>query len=178
MTAQISETFFYKGEEYELVGMDGGDLISPLDFGMEPVALHTACWRGFYSTYEITRDGIFLKEMTMREKNGNYKPVNNIMPELADHEAHYKNLYVRVPFTGKLRLAKDFIDELYIHMGFQKPSAFETILDLTFEDGRLIDVKDRSKEMEKIRGEFKKRYEGKDIIEGIDEAFSLDMDLE
>lgn len=178
MTAQISDTFLFKGEEYSLVGTSGGELITPYDFGMKPKALHTACWRGFYSTYEITDDGIFLKNMTMQEKDGNYKPINNIMPEVTDGEAHYTDVHMLVSFTGKLRLAKDFIDELYIHMGFQKPSAFRKVLDLSFENGLLIDVKDRSEEMEQKRGAFKKKYESKDIIEGIYEAFSLDMDSE
>ncbi|MEM4721362.1 MAG: hypothetical protein QXT73_04810 [Candidatus Methanomethylicaceae archaeon] len=44
---------------------------------------------------------------------------------------------MRVPFIGKLRLAKDFIQELYVHMGFQKPSAYQTVLDLLFEEGYL-----------------------------------------
>lgn len=178
MTAQISDTFLFKGEEYTLVGMSGGELITPYDFGMKPEALHTACWRGFYSTYEISADEIFLKDMTMREKDGNYKPINNILPEVTDGEAHYLDVHMRISFTGKVRIAKDFINELYIHMGFQKPSAFRKVLDLSFEDGLLIDVKDRSEEMEQKRGAFKKEYESKDITEGIDEAFSLDMDVE
>ena len=178
MTAQISDTFMFKGEEYALVGISGGDLTSPYDFGMTPEALHTACWRGFYSTYEITDEGIFLKDMTMRERDGNYRPINNIMPKVTDGEAHYTDVHILVSFTGKLRLAKDFIDELHIHMGFQKPSAFRKVLDLSFEDGLLKNVKDRSVEMEQKRGAFKKEYESKGTIEGIDDAFSLDMDLE
>lgn len=74
-------------------------------------------------------DGIFLKEMIMREKDGNYKPIN-------------------------------------------------VVLDLTFEDGYLKGLKDRSREMEAKRGAFKKRYESGNTIQRIEEAFSLDMDLE
>ncbi|MEM4721363.1 MAG: hypothetical protein QXT73_04815 [Candidatus Methanomethylicaceae archaeon] len=49
MTAQIPEKFFYKGELFDLVGIEGGNLVFPQDFGMEPEALHTACWRGLFS---------------------------------------------------------------------------------------------------------------------------------
>jgi len=63
MTDQIPDTFLFRDEDYELIGMMGGELIMPQDFKMEPEALHTACWRGFYSTYEINNDGIFLKNM-------------------------------------------------------------------------------------------------------------------
>lgn len=47
MTAQISDTFLFKGDQYSLIGMSGGDLISPEQFGMEPKMIHTACYRGF-----------------------------------------------------------------------------------------------------------------------------------
>ena len=103
--------------------------------------------------------------------------------QISDDEALYKDINLPVSFfTGKLRIAKGFIDELYVHMGFPKPSAFKTVLDLTFEDGKLIETKNRSNEMMKKRGAFKKLYNehcksGK-IGQAVGEAFSLDMDLE
>lgn len=178
MTAQISDTFIYKGEEYQLIGFDGTGLMKPQDFGMEPESISSGCWRGFYSTYEITDDGIFLKEMTLREKDENYRPINEVMPTKGEYEAIYKGIKVRVPFNGRMRLAKGFIRMLYVHQGFQKPSAFETVIDLKFEDGRLVEVKDRSKEVEAIRGRFRENYEKMEIIERINKAYSMDMDLE
>ena len=181
MTAQVSETFVYKGEKYSLIGIDGEGLAEPQDFGMKPVAIHTACWRGFYSTYEIINDGIFLKEMTLSEKKNNYKLINGVKPIIDDlWSATYKDINIRVSFTGTIRLAKDFIQELYVHMGFQKPSAFKTVIDLKFEDGCIVEINDRSKEVAAIRGSFKKRYEARGLIrmmKRIKEAFSLDMDL-
>jgi hypothetical protein len=172
MTAQIMDRFLFKGKEYRLVGGEGGPLISPQDFGMEPGFLHTACWRGFYSTYEIKDDQIFLVEMTMRERKGNYIAINNTMPKVADHQASYEEIYLPVPFTGSLLLAKDFFDQLYVHMGFQEPTSFKTVLELTFKDGRLTDIKDRSKEMAQERETLKQRYESEGLYEEIDEAIS------
>ena len=172
MTAQIMDRFVFRGEEYRLVGGEGGPLVSPQDFGMEPGFIHTACWRGFYSTYEIKDDQIFIVEMTMRESKGNYKAINNKMPEVTGNQALYEEIYLPVPFTGRLLLAKDFIQELYVHMGFQEPTSFKTVLELTFKDGCLIDFQDKSKEMEQERATLKKGYKRGDIAEGIDEAFS------
>ena len=181
MTAQISDTFIYKGEGYSLIGIEGEGLAKPQDFGMKPVMIHTGCRRGFQSTYEITDDGIYLKEMTLNEEKENYKLINGVKPIIDDEwGATYKDINIRVSFTGKIRLAKDFIQELYVHMGFQKPSAFKTVIDLRFEDGRIVETNDRSKEVEAIRGRFKKRYEAGGLIrwiKGIKDAFSLDMDL-
>ncbi len=99
---------------------------------------HTACYRGFYATYELTEEGLYLRELTLSEKNGDYLPLEGIEPAKEDYQATYYGLSVVVPFTGKIRLAKDFIEELYIHMGYQKPTAFKTVLDLTLKDGRWL----------------------------------------
>jgi len=81
-----------------------------------------------------------------------------------------------------MRLAKDFIRELYIHMGYQKATAFETVLDVTLKNGRVVEITDRSQEIEQKRGAFKEYFESgdmsSDMRQKIEEAFSLDMDLE
>ncbi|MBS0592007.1 MAG: hypothetical protein JSR84_00910, partial [Proteobacteria bacterium] len=133
MTAQISDTFIFKGDEYSLIGMTSGDLASPEQFGMEPEMIHTACYRGFYATYELTEKALYLRKLSLREKNENYLPIGGIEPEQEEFQATYHGLSVLVPFTGKIRLAKDFIEELYIHMGYQKPTAFKTVLDMTLK---------------------------------------------
>ena len=178
MTAQISDKFIFKGEHYSLVGINGGDLASPELFGMEPEMIHTGCYRGFYATYELTGDSLYLRELTLREKSGNYLPIGEIDPVKQEHQATYHGLSVVVPFTGNIRLAKDFIDDLYVHMGYQKPTAFKTVLDITLQGGRVVHIEDRSKDIEKKRGAFKKHYESGNMIQTIADAFSLDMDLE
>jgi hypothetical protein len=178
MTAQISDTFIFKGDRYSLIGMKGGDLAVPEQFGMEAEMIHTACYCGFYATYECTEEALYLRELTLREKNGNYLPIGGTKPAKEAYQATYHGLSVVIPFTGKIRLAKDFIQEFYIHMGYQKASAFKTVLDVTLKDGRVVETKDRSQEMEQKRGAFKKHYESGNMAQTIEEAFSLDMDLQ
>jgi hypothetical protein len=178
MTGQISDTFLYNGDEYSLIGMNTANLFSPEQFGMEPEMMSTACYRGFYGTYELTAEALLLRTLTIREKKGHYPPIHGIEPVVERHRASYEGLGVLVPFTGNLRIGKDFISELYIHMGYQKPTAFGTVLDIRLEEGRVVDITDRSKEMELKRGDFKKHYESGNMVQTINEAFSLDMDLE
>ena len=178
MTAQIPDTFLFDGDEYSLIGIKGDGLASPNQFGMEPEMIHTARYRGFYATYELTTEAIYLRELTLREKNGNYLPIGGIKPTKQEYQATYQGLNELVPFTEKIRLAKDFIEELYIHMGYQKPTAFKTVIDITITDGKVIAIRDRSREMKQKRGSFKKHYESEGMLQRIDEAFSLDMDLE
>ena len=178
MTAQISDTFYFKRYTYDLIGIAGGDLASPEQFGMEPEMMSTACYRGFYASYRLTDEALYLTKLTLREKNNNYLPIGEVKPKIDKYEATYTGLKELVRFTGKIRLAKDFIDDLYIHMGFQKPTAYKTVLDITLKSGRVLDIVDRSKEIRQKQGDFKKRFESGDAIQSIEESFSLDMDLE
>ena len=103
MTAQICDTFIFKGEGYSLIGIQGGNLSSPAQFGMVPMMNSTACYRGFYATYELTENGLYLRHMTLCEKDGNYLPISSVLPEVkAPWEASYHNLSVYIPFTGKM----------------------------------------------------------------------------
>ena len=105
MTAQIADTILYKGDEYELIGVEGGELATPEQFGMEAEMMHTACYRGYYATYELTDEALFLVELTINEKDGNYQPIGGVKPEREDYEATYQGLREEVPFTGRMRLA-------------------------------------------------------------------------
>jgi len=182
LTAQIPDRVIFRDEEYELIGLAGGELFNPVQFGMEPAMISTACYRGFYATYELTGDVLYLQQVTLREKHGKYPPIQGIEAECDPFRGEilqgtYHSLDFPMPFSGKLRLAKDFIEELYVHMGFQDATAFRTVYDLTLEAGKLVEVEDRSEEVEKIRGAFKEEYMN-DPFANIDKAFSLDLDLE
>jgi hypothetical protein len=150
MTAQIPDKFLYQCEKYNLAGIDGKKLITPQDYGMNPKMLHTACWRGFYSTYEITNDGLFLIEMTIGEVAEGYKPIQDIMPKLPSQDSYsyptYQGLKLFTSFTGKILLGKDFIKELYVHLGIQAPTSYETLLQVTLEAGKPINIQDISSE--------------------------------
>jgi len=142
---------------------------------MKPKIVETTSYRGFYATYELTQEALYLRSLKFSEKNNHYLPIQGVMPTIRDCQAIYKGLSVVVRFTGKLRLAKDFIEEFYIDMGFQIPVAFKTVLDVTLRDGEVVEIKDRSEEMEKKRKAFKRR-ESDNVFELIEEGFDLDSD--
>jgi len=180
MTKQISDSFVFQGDSYALIGISGGVLAYPEQFGMEPVAISTSCYRGFYATYELTDKSLFLRELTISVNNRNYKPIGGVKPvkvKMRSKTYVYHGLKEIVTFSGQIRLAKNLFSEFYIHMGYQKASAYETVLDITLTDGQVVQIKDRSQEMEMKRGAFKKHYESGDIARTTAEAFSLDMDL-
>lgn len=149
-------------------------------FGLKPEMMHTACYRRFYATYQLAMDSITLKELRVRDKNGQYPIIEGVEPRMDERGsiAIYRDLEYPIRFTGKIRLARDFIQELYIHMGYQKASAFREVLDITTDEGRIVGVNDRSDEIKQIRGGFKQRYESGSIIDRIDDAFRLDLEIE
>ncbi len=144
MTAQISDTFLYRNEEYSLIGMTPGELATPGQFGMEPEMMHTGCYRGYYCTYELTNQELLLRQLTLRERNGRYLPIGGVEPTMEEFRATYPGLAISVPFTGRLTLAKDLIPGRYVHMGYQEPTAFKTVLGVELAGGTITATEDLS----------------------------------
>lgn len=178
MAAQIYYSFLINGDQYALIGISGGDLVSPEHFGIQLTELPTPRHRDYYAMYELTQEALYLRGLNIREENGNNHPIGGIKPGEDFYQATYHGPSVVIPFTGKIRLAKDFIKKPYINMGYQKAVAFKTVFDITLKDGLLVEVKDRSMEMEQKRGAFKEYYNSLNRLEKILHNFSLDVDLE
>jgi hypothetical protein len=187
MTAQIMDSFDYKGASYDLVGCDGTGLVHPEMFGMRPSMIHTGCYRGYFARYAFEEDNLFLKEMTVGPVftliffQRRWKTIQGALPTLgqggAEGAAVYSGLSLPVPFTGRLLLARDFAREHYVHMGFQKPSAYETLVLLKLQGGKVTEARDLSEDNARRRGQFKERYE-RNRWRGIGDAFSLDIDTD
>jgi hypothetical protein len=161
MTAQNSDIFLYKGESYALIGSKNDSFLDPeRQFGMVPTWMHTACHRGFYATIEITNNEVLLRKLTIREENDHYPPIGGVVPKVEPYkEAIYENLAVPISFTGEIRLGTDFQRELYVHMGYQGATSFNTVLDITIENSKVVEVVDRSEEMQKQRSEINTKRE-------------------
>jgi hypothetical protein len=185
MTGQIPDTLIYKQNGYSIVGLKGEGIPSPLDYDLWPVSPHTANWRGFVMTFIVVEDHLNLHEMnvTVKELKGKPPIINDVKPMLKKEgliDLTYENLKLKTKFTGKILIAKDFIDSMYVHMGFQSPISFNTVIELTFKKGKLEATSDLSKLMKDFRK--KKRSDGKlepsgDIQEWIARTFSLDYDF-
>ena len=178
MAVQISYTFLINGDRYALIGMAGGDLVLSKQFGMEPKELPFANHGGFYGMYELTPVGLYLRGLDRNDENGYYLPIEGIDPEKDIDQSTYDDRSVLIPFTGKIRLAKDFINQPRVNVAYQKALAFKTVFDITLKEGQVVGVKDRSWEMEQKRVAIKDCCRFPDKLERILDAFSLDLDLE
>ncbi len=184
MTAQIPDEFRYNGELYSLIGIDGSGLFTPADFGMNPYSTCTACWRGYVMKYDCEDNILLLVGMDVNSKES--PDINGVKPIKGNtfFEFSYVDIGLKTKFNGMLMLAKDFIHEMYVHMGFQRPMAFRTVLELDIKDGEIIEVTDLSEDMafqrslDKKRGAEPKSPNESDVKDWIEDTFSLDYDSE
>ena len=185
MTGQVPDTIIYNESSYSIVGLKGEGLPSPYDFNLKPASPNTANWRGFVMTYIIVGEHLQLLEMKVTVEDTKEKPpkINDVKPKLMKEgliHLTYKNLKLKTSFTGNILIAKDFIDSMYVHMGFQSPLSFEKVIELEFEDGNLLNVRDLTKKMKEWRdkdisdGKLKPTY---DPQAWIARTFSLDYDF-
>jgi hypothetical protein len=144
MTAQFPDIIRYQGEEYAIIGVKGGDLLTPKDFGMEVATWHTGCYRGYVATFECVKGELFLTELQIGGllEGSEWKTINGVQP----HSGVYRNLNVETYFSGGILIASGFINALYVHMGFGKPYQFECVCELLFHEGTLVEEIDRSAE--------------------------------
>ncbi len=182
MTAQIPDSVIYEGEEFFLVGVKGEKLYIPEDFGIAPHFRSTACWRGYVMRYTFNKGQLVLDRMLLNTS----KPlkINGIEPQtlkdVGSFDYSYENLSIKTDFTGAILLAKDFIQEMYVHMGFQRPMAYEIVVELEIQHGNMVSVKDLSKRMEEFRNQDNSKdarpqsNSRKDIENWVKKTFSLD----
>ena len=185
MTGQVPDKLICRKNLYSIVGLRGEGLPSPFDFGLEPVSPNTANWRGFIMTYIVVEKHLNVHEIKVTVKDLKRKPplINEVKPKLEKKgliRLTYSSLKLKTQFTGKILIAKDFIDSMYVHMGIQSPLSFETVIELEFGEGNLLSVRDLSNKM--------KEYRKRDISDGkikrtrnpltwIARTFSLDYDF-
>ena len=182
MTGQISDSFLYKGERYFLTGYTKGEPFSPLDFGFFPKAATTACWRGFVLYYTVKDDYLTLVDMEIN--NEEELELNDVQPKVRKDSLrlHYPDVNLKLDYSGKIIIAKDFIKSMYVHMGFQRSMSYENVLELEFEKGQLISETNLSEKMKKKRKKNTAEYaeppsrDEKDIRSWIERTFSRDHD--
>jgi len=184
VTAQINDIFKFNGVEYVVVGIDGPELFDPINEGFTPMSASTACWRGFYLTFNATDMYLYLEEMQINQDKA--KVFNDIKPVKGDSRFSHKypNLNYKLPFTGKILIAKDFINSMYVHMGFQRPMAYKTVIELKIKEGDVLEVLDHSDMFEKRRKEdsmkdAEPQSSGeKDIKDFVEKSFSREYDVD
>ena len=161
MTAQVSDSVIYQCQDFSITGINGSGLFDPIDYGIIPKMISTACRRGYYCTYEVTNGNLYLrclnigltKEESLSAKQGKGPKLFDKAPEYSDteHCFVYDELHEQIPFTGGILLGRDFIKEMYVHMGFHPAYKFKIVYEMIFDNGKVISESDRSAKMSQYR---------------------------
>ncbi|WP_299901332.1 hypothetical protein [uncultured Aquimarina sp.] len=166
MTAQISDHIIYQGEIYDLTGYTEEIPFFVESFGLNPVGKTTACWRGFQRTFIIDKDQLLIQgvDINLKKENSKKSPLPSIngvtpntkvrRPKSFFFNTEYEGLNYLIEYSGSLLIGKDFIRNLYVHMGFHPAWKYEKVLEFEFNHGVLVKIEDLSKKMKGIRAEL------------------------
>lgn len=72
---------------------------------------------------------------------------------------HRYSLNMEIPYTGKVLVGEGFLSKYYIHMGYQRPWAWEKLTEFLFLDEKLIEINDQSSIAAKIREKIQLGYD-------------------
>jgi len=193
MTAQASDSVWYRDREFSITGVNGTGLYEPSQHDIEPFGISTACWRGFICDYALDDDQLVLRTLFVgldkaaseRARTGHGTTIAGVLPEWAEYFGwKYTPLNVPVSFTGGLLIGDGFITELYVHMGFHPAWKFSHVYELMFEAGRLRASHDRSQQMAEFRAQMTDSdlqppagASKEEIHQWVEQTFSLDYSL-
>ena len=159
MTAQVHDRVQWNDGDYLLVGVEGDRLFDPSEHGLQTVATTTANWRGCVVHYAVRDEHLVVAEL--RDVGLAIGP-DDAPPTLRGTQAvregaisfRYPHLDWPLDFTGRVIVARGFIQALYRHMGFHPAWKFEESWELTFDEGALTDATDLSHDMQSLRADI------------------------
>lgn len=125
MTAQVSETIVYKGEECRLCSFPLNPLLEEKKIKFK--ARHTGCWRGYHAYWLIEDNRLYLTDFSGTIENFESVGIDYIFPEHSEGDKIFADWY-----TGELRITKGKMLH-YIHLGFA--SIYEEDIIIEIENG-------------------------------------------
>jgi len=192
VTAQFLDGFRYKEKDYAIAGIHGEALFDPENLGLNPAVTCTACSRGYVCTYTLLGKQLVVSRLAVNLLDFHAEPewlpvpgpeINGRKPMLAEERFPlfnnlYEDLELPVRFTGGLLIARDFIQELYVHMGFHPAWKFHEVWELLFDDGILTESQDVSLKVAELRKKLEptllKPKEPKGKLKWVKDTFKLD----
>jgi hypothetical protein len=128
MTAQFAENLKYRGEDLEMCTTPLSDYFAMGGNNPRFDSNCTALWRGYFGSWEIVDDRLYLIELSGTLEDGTEASLATVFPEYPDRVfAHWYSGTIRIPQGRQLE---------YVHMGYD--SSFERDLLLDVERGVVV----------------------------------------
>ncbi|MDR0286536.1 MAG: hypothetical protein LBI03_02340 [Clostridiales bacterium] len=166
MSAQVNDVFVYDNKKYSISAIENQEMFFDItDVGISPKPCSSACWRGYIAVFSIDGENrLVLKELNTNSKDEQLPEINGVKPEflklteknvdalikksgytlLLGGTVIYTEVNLPIRYSGKLLITKGFIDDYYIHMGYQSSYAYNEVIELTFKDGICTNAEDVS----------------------------------
>lgn len=177
MTAQIADSVIFRGHRYAFTAVEGKGLFDPSARGISLAPVGTACWRRFVCHYQVARDRLLLRGLDVGHE-GSPPTIDGVSAVKQDWVWHYDRLGIDIPFTGKLLIGRGEVAlRPYLNMGFRRARLYATVWNLTFDEGKLREAKDRTAQLASVREQLgeagAKPREGETTKDWVERTFSL-----
>ncbi len=138
MTSQAREALIYQGEMLSMGSEPLSSYLETLNKQVKFIPPTTACWRGYYGTWEVVEDELYLVELKAYLDGYLEVGIDYLFPGKSRVFAQW--------FTGTVVLQ---VGELlqYVHAGFY--SVYEKDIFLSFEKGCLVKTSERINKLPK-----------------------------
>lgn len=163
-TPQALNTLRLDGETYAIVDVNGS-LPTPETYDITPAGYTTAVRRGYYFGYALVGDRLEIDSLFVNSHTDAYPAINGVRAtrDCTEHDnvrhcgpGTYSGVGLPIAFSGQLRVATDFIQECRDHRTYNEPQLYRVVKDLTFRNGVLTNVIDRSEEAAAIQRRFRR----------------------
>jgi hypothetical protein len=174
--------------EWAIAGVAGESLFDPAPHQLKVQSSSTGCRRGYHCGYLVSNGELRLTRVTCGLRHNDVEAIGRgagpklfgaplrtrfqltqafdpktgrLGPQELTPAGDYQveGLSAPLDFTGGLLLGRDFIQELYVHIGFQPVYRYRTVTELTFEHGRLQNAQDHSDAVAAYRARLSKGTE-------------------
>ena len=155
MRSQFFDGFNFNDKKYSLVAIEKPEeLFNIKKLPLRPTVFDESCLRGYSAVYRLDDE----KQLILSQlftNNGNDEAPTLFGVEPASFHSPAGNvrydLERPVNYTGSFLIAYKFIHEFFTPFGYQLPHAFETVYELTFDNGVFTRVEDRSAAAARLR---------------------------
>lgn len=168
MHVQFSDTVRFLGREFAVAGCDGLGLFEPCQHGLRPVTTSGRLCRGYRCAYVVAAEGLVLDGLAIGLRGRDAEdarrgrgpalfgrvplPVEEaIDPEDDECDGpfyRYEGLHAPVPFTGRWLIGWGAVPG---PAELPDICRFRNVLDLVFENGRLVQAVDHSDRVARAR---------------------------
>lgn len=155
MSGQFADLYRCNGIDYELIQREPRNCIDPAKFDLKPDRdCCSACWSGYWCDFTIIDGRLLLQDLHVQTVDDYYPTIAGVAVQGPDKPWNlpvYRDLYIPIQWTGKVLVGDGFMNEYYVHLGYQRIWAYQVIKELIFTDGDLVEMNDLSELGEQLR---------------------------